>query len=294
MTITRAAFEAIRRFTDVFYRRHAALFAARIRGGRIRDCHGDLHLDHIRLSPAGITIHDCIEFNDRFRYINVASDAAFLAMDFDFNCHREFAHHFARHLAGALHDPSLLTLLDFYKCYRAYVRGKVESFQHIAEGVPDPERLESRARAERYFRLALQYAVSGSEPMVLIVMGRVGSGKSTLARALGRELGWEIFSADRIRKELAGVPLDIRGGAKERRRLYAEKMTDRTYAALASHAADEMRQLRRFILDATFASRLRRNRLRKTLERKGVEHCFIEIQAPAATLKKRLAARARS
>ncbi len=294
VTITRAAFEAIRSFTATFYRRHAALFAARIREGRIRDCHGDLHLDHIHLSPAGITIYDCIEFNDRFRYIDVASDAAFLAMDFDFNGHREFARHFATRLAHALDDPALLTLLDFYKCYRAYVRGKVESFQQIAEGVPEPERLESRARAERYFRLALQYAVCGSEPMVLIVMGRVGSGKSTLARALGRELGWELFSADRIRKELAGVPLHVRGGAAERRRLYAEKMTDRTYAALAHHVADELRQRPGTILDATFGSRHRRDQLRRTLERAGVGYCFIEIHASTATLKKRLAARAQS
>ena len=294
VTITRAAFEAIRAFTATFYRSHAALFAARIREGRIRDCHGDLHLDHIHLSPAGITIYDCIEFNDRFRYIDVASDAAFLAMDFDFNGHREFARHFATRLARALDDPALLTLLDFYKCYRAYVRGKVESFQHIAEGVPEPECLESRARAERYFRLALQYAVCGSEAMVLIVMGRVGSGKSTLAHALGRELGWEVFSTDRLRKELAGVPLHVRGGAAERRRLYAEKMTDRTYAALARHAADELRQRPGSILDATFASRRRRDQLRRTLERAGVGYCFIEIRASTAMLKKRLAARAQS
>ena len=85
VTITRPAFEAIRHYTTSFYRHHAALFATRIRERRIRDCHGDLHLDHIHLNRGRITIYDCIEFNDRFRYIDVASDAAFLAMDFDFN-----------------------------------------------------------------------------------------------------------------------------------------------------------------------------------------------------------------
>ncbi len=292
VTISRPAFEAIRFFTNAFFRRHAALFSARVREGRIRDCHGDLHLEHIHLSPRQLTIYDCIEFNDRFRYIDVASDAAFLSMDFDFRGHPDLARHFAKRLGRALHDPALLTLLDFYKCYRACVRGKVESFHHIAEGVPERERRASQELAERYFRLALQYAVCGSEPMVIIVMGRVGSGKSTLARSLGRELGWAVFSADRIRKELAGVPLHVRGGAAERRRLYAEKMTERTYAALARQATDEIRQHRGLILDATFASRPRRDRLRQILERAGAAHCFIEIQAPSATLKKRLAARA--
>ncbi len=294
VTITRPAFEAIRVFTNAFYRRHAALFTARIRGRRIRDCHGDLHLDHIHLSPTQLTIYDCIEFNDRFRYIDVASDAAFLAMDFDFHGHPELARHFATRMAAALRDPGMLRLLDFYKCYRAYVRGKAESLHHAAAGVRAREQRESRARAERYFRLALQYAICGSEPMVLIAMGRVGSGKSTLARSLGRELGWEVISSDRIRKELAGVPLSVRGGAPERRRLYSARMSDRTYAALTRNAIASVRQQRGVILDATFASRRRRDALRKALERAGAACCFVETRAATATLKRRLAERALS
>jgi hypothetical protein len=129
-TITRPAFEAIRLFTNFFYRRHAALFEARVRDRRIRDCHGDLRLEHIHLSPAQLTIYDCIEFNDRFRYIDVANDTAFLAMDFDFRRRPDLGRYFVTHIAKALDDSSLPRLLDFYKCYRAYVRGKVESFCH--------------------------------------------------------------------------------------------------------------------------------------------------------------------
>lgn len=64
-------------------------------------------------------------------------------------------------------------------------------------------------------------------------MGRVGSGKSTLASALGRELGWDIFSSDQARKELAGLPLYTRGGPAVRRRLYSKATTRKTYAAFA-------------------------------------------------------------
>ncbi len=293
-TISRPAFEAIRLYTNAFYRRHTLLFAARIREGRIRDCHGDLHLDHIHLSPQQLTIYDCIEFNDRFRYIDVANDVAFLAMDFDFRGHPDLARHFAAHISRALQDPGLLRLLDFYKCYRAYVRGKVESFHASGDGVPETEQRTSRALAERYFRLALRYAVCGSEPMVLIVMGRVGSGKSTLARALGRELGWEVFSSDRIRKELAGVPLYARGRASERRRLYSPAMTTRTYATLARHAVEEVRQHRGAVVDATFASRRRRDQFRRTLMRTGVAYCFVETRVATATIRNRLKERAHS
>ena len=292
VTISRPAFAAIRHWTVAFYRRHAALFATRIHERRIRDCHGDLHLEHIHFGRKGLTIYDCIEFNDRFRYIDVASDAAFLAMDFDFTGHPEFARHFAQRLARTLHDPGLLALLDFYKCYRAYVRGKVESFQQMATGVPESERAACRARASRYFRLALQYAVCGSEPEALVVMGRVGAGKSTLARSLGGELGWEVFSADRIRKELAGVPLHVRGTTAERRRLYAQRMTDRTYAALAHHALGQLRQHRGVILDATFSSRRRRRQFLRALDQAGVACRFVEVQATTELLRKRLAARA--
>ena len=279
VTISRPAFQAVRLYTGAFYRRHALLFTARVRERRIRDCHGDLHLEHIHLSPSRLTIYDCIEFNDRFRYIDVANDAAFLAMDFDFHGRADLSRDFTARLAAVLGDPGLLRLLDFYKCYRAYVRGKVESFHHIVAGVPDGERRECRARAERYFRLALQYAIRGSEPMVLILMGRVGSGKSTLARSLRRELDWPVFSSDRIRKELAGVPLYVRSGEPEHRRLYAKRMSDKTYAALARSAAEQARDQRGVILDATFASRHRRARLRQVLERARVAFCFVETRA---------------
>lgn len=292
-TITRPAFEAIRRFTHRFYRQQGPLFAARVRERRILDCHGDLHLEHIHLSPQRLTIYDCIEFNDRFRYIDVSSEAAFLAMDFDFRGRPDLGRYFAQRLAEALRDPGLLRLLDFYKCYRAFVRGKVESFHACADGVPEAERRDAHARAERYFRLALRYATGGSEPQVLIVMGRAGSGKSTLARSLGRELGWEVYSSDRVRKELAGVPLYTRGGEAERRRLYARSMTDRTYAALVRGALAEVRQGRGAVVDATFARRLQRDRFCRALQRGEAAFCFVELRAAQTTLRRRLAARSR-
>ncbi len=215
-------------------------------------------------------------------------------MDFDFHGRPDFARRFVTRTARALADPGMLQLMGLNKCYRALARGKVESLRKFTPDVPDTERLECRARAVRYPRIALQYAILGSEPMVLIVIGRVGSGKSTLARALGRELDWETFSSDRIRKELGGLPLHVRGAKPERRRLCSKAMSDKTYAALARHAATQIRQQRSVILDATFGSRPRREQLRKVLARAGVDCCFVETRAATATIKNRLKEREHS
>jgi aminoglycoside phosphotransferase family enzyme/predicted kinase len=287
-TLSRPAFEAIRAYTGDFYAHHTDLFDSRLRDRWIRDCHGDLHLEHIHLSPSALSIYDCIEFNDRFRYIDVANDVAFLAMDFDHHGRPDLSGDFARRMAGALGDKGMPYLLNFYKCYRAYVRGKVESFRQKAVEVPEPEQKEGQAQAKNYFRLALRYAVCGSEPMVLIVAGRVGSGKSTLAGSLGDELGCEIFSSDRTRKRLAGVPIYERGTSTRRRRLYSEAMTNKTYQELLRCLREPLKEGRGLIIDATFSRRAHRDRLREQLEDAGVPYCFVEAQASTELLKTRL------
>jgi aminoglycoside phosphotransferase family enzyme/predicted kinase len=290
ITISAPAFETIRFYTDDFYRRNARLFERRVRERRIGDCHGDLHLDHIHLTPTQLSIYDCIEFNDRFRYIDHANDIAFLAMDFDYQGRRDLSRYLAKRMADALCDQGILELMDFYKCYRAFVRGKVDSLQSAGARF-EGDRTKSRTHARRYFQLALQYAVCGSEPMVVILMGRIGSGKSTLANSLGRELGWEVFSSDRTRKELAGAPLFERGGAVARRRLYSEAMASRTYEALVRKATKRALEGHSSILDATFGRLRHREMLRHRLDRKGLSYCFVEARAPDAIVKRRLARR---
>lgn len=290
-TLSRAAFETIRFYTNRFYARHARLFASRIRERRIRDCHGDLHLEHIHLTPRALHIYDCIEFNDRFRYVDVASDVAFLAMDLDYEGRPELARHFATRIAAALHDDGLPRLLDFYKCYRAYVRGKVESLHSLAHAASEEERRDSADRARRYFRLALQYAVAGSQPLALAVMGRIASGKSTLAHALGAELGWEVYSSDYVRKKLAGFPLYERSSAAARARLYSAAMTKQTYDRLLTTAAAQLQKGHGVILDATFARREHRDLLAERFGKSGLAWRVLEAHASDAAVKQRLRAR---
>lgn len=134
-----------------------ALFARRLDEDRIKDCHGDLHLQHICVEADDVFIFDCIEFNERFRFQDVASDVAFLAMDLDYNDRPELAAAFVNAFVKASGDESLREVLIFYKVYRAYVRAKVTSFLLDDEGLGAEARERATATAARYYALAAGY-----------------------------------------------------------------------------------------------------------------------------------------
>ena len=296
-TISLAAFESIHHYTNQFYMINKNLFHERIRQRRILDCHGDLRLDHVHLTPGTTTIFDCIEFNDRFRFIDIASDLAFLAMDFDFKGRSDLGNLFLRNAARELGDAGMLKIANFYKCYRAFVRGKVESIQVTEEETTNPE--EHERQAARYFQLALQYAIAGSRPLVLVVMGRVGTGKSTIAKRLASELDWPVFSSDKIRKTLAGVPLTKRTPFELRDKIYSAQQTRQTYrklvgdglAAVGCSRGRRPRPLQPHngvVLDATFSTRALRKLLRDECKKMNVPFQFVELQVDSNEIKNRL------
>jgi uncharacterized protein len=296
-TISTAAFEAIRHYTNQFFELNKNLFYERIQQHRVLDCHGDLRLDHVHLTPEATTIFDCIEFNDRFRFIDIANDLAFLAMDFDFKGRSDLGNLFLRNAARELGDAGMLKIANLYKCYRAFVRGKVESIQAREKETTNPQ--EHEQQAARYFRLALRYAIAGSEPLILVVMGRVGTGKSTIAKRLASELDWPVFSSDEIRKTLAGVPLNQRTQPELREKIYSAQMTRRTYRkfigeGLAVIVCSRGRRARPLqphnavILDATFSTRALRKFLRDQCNKANVPVQFIELEVGPSEIKNRL------
>ncbi len=157
VTISKEVYDEVKRRTNDFFGTKEEIFHQRIQSDRIRDCHGDLRLEHIFWED-GISIFDCIEFNERFRYTDVAADIAFLAMDLDYHGRQDLSEHLIRAYVGESGDRELLDVLDFYKTYRAYVRGKVDSFQLDDPNIPDEKKAEARERARKYFELSHQYA----------------------------------------------------------------------------------------------------------------------------------------
>jgi uncharacterized protein len=291
-TISSAAFETIRHFTNEFYARHDRLLHRRVEEHRLRDCHGDLHLDHIHLTPDATTIFDCIEFNDRFRFIDIANDVAFLAMDFDFQGRSDLGNLFLRNCAREMHDPELLKVSNFYKCYRALVRGKVESIQAVS--MKETKERAHAKMAARYFRLALSYAVRGSKPLLIAIVGRVATGKSTIARRLGQELHWPVFSSDQIRKALANVAPTRRASAKRRVQLYSGQMTARTYKQLSECGITATKKKGGAIVDATFSAAANRESLRRQCQKAGIRLQFVQLQAGRTEMERRLRARTKN
>ena len=156
VSIPRSKYDRIKKYTEDFIHNNSVLFTKRVKGGKIRDCHGDLHAAHICFTN-DICIYDCIEFNDRFRYSDVASEIAFLAMDLDRYHHSDLSRHLVNAYVELSHDEELLKLLNFYKCYRAYVRGKVEGFKLDDPYISEEGKAKALATARSYFELAESY-----------------------------------------------------------------------------------------------------------------------------------------
>ena len=156
ISMPRSQYERIKKYTNDFIHNNSTLFAKRVNENRIKDCHGDLHAAHICFTK-DICIYDCIEFNDRFRYSDVASEIAFLAMDLDRYQHHDLSQYLVNAYVELSRDRELLDLLNFYKCYRAYVRAKVESFKLDDPYIPEEEKAEALAAARSYFELGQSY-----------------------------------------------------------------------------------------------------------------------------------------
>jgi len=158
ITISKEDYEFIKEKTNEFYERHGNLFEKRIKEGRIRDGHGDIRTEHVAFLKEGICIFDCIEFNDRFRYGDVLNDMCFLSMELEYFGKENLAKAYEEEYRAITRDPDFEVMLPFFKCYRAYVRGKVNSFLLDDQNLSEEEKEKAKERAFRFFKLARKYA----------------------------------------------------------------------------------------------------------------------------------------
>jgi aminoglycoside phosphotransferase family enzyme len=156
-TISLKDFRLIHERIEDFMKKNTPLFEKRITEGRVRDCHGDIHSGNIFVADR-IYIFDAIEFNERFRYSDIASDIAFLAMDLEFKGRIDLSNFFVEKYIEYSGDQELMKLIPFYKCYRAYVRGKVTSFKLEEPSLSNDEKRTATKEAKAYFKLASNYA----------------------------------------------------------------------------------------------------------------------------------------
>ncbi len=287
-TISRDRYQKVKAYTDNFIKENAALFQQRIADGRIRDCHGDLHTAHVCFTD-GICIYDCIEFNDRFRYSDVAAEVAFLAMDLDHYGRAELARSFVSAYIDKSKDRELVKLLNFYRCYRAYVRGKVESFKLDDPYIAPAEKGQTLEAAGSYFDLA--HAYTRSRPILLITAGLVGTGKTALAQALAKRLGLVVISSDVTRKKLAGIPATEHRFEEFDSGIYSAEFSRKTYDSMLAEARDILAEGGSVILDASFIKAGERLKARELAEKMGADFLIIEFTLDEESIKQRLAQR---
>lgn len=276
--------DRLREWVDAFLTREAARFAARVAEGRSRDCHGDLQAQHVCCTDP-IQIFDCIEFNHRFRFGDTAAEIAFLAMDLERLGWRDLALRFLNTYFEESGDYGAVALLDFYRAYRAFVRGKVHGFQVRA-------RPESAAAAQDFFTLALGYVELRRPPRLLITTGVIGSGKTTVARHVGATLGAIVVRTDAVRKRLERVPLSRHERSNFGEGLYTPEMTRHTYKTALGIAADIVRFGWSVVVDGAFSMARQRADAAQLAERLGVPFAILWCDAPDAVLAERLARRA--
>ena len=231
----------------------------REKAGLVRDGHGDLHADHICLTDP-ICIYDCIEFNRRFRVVDILADLAFLLMDLDKRGEQELARIIATTWSSLLGQEIDPALLRFHKIYRAFVRGKVNSFLVDDLELPEKERVEATVRAKEYFDLALGYLVP---PTLFITCGAMGVGKTTLSRALALAVRGTHLRSDIVRKELFGLDPHQHHPEPFGKGLYDPVRSRQTYEHLLKLAGAEVAAGQTVIVDAAFADQEERQRFRQ-------------------------------
>ena len=223
------------------------LLRARISDGRIVDGHGDLLAGDIFCLDDGPRILDCLDFDDRLRWLDGLDDAACLAMDLEQLGNRRLGEQFMGWYAEYSGDPSPMSLCHHYVAYRAFVRAKIACLRS-EQGVP-----VAAGEARQLAGIALNHLREGAVALVLIG-GLPGAGKSVLAEAVASRLGCAVLSSDRIRKELASLPATPRPAAEYGTGIYSPAATDATYDELLRRAASLLAQGETVIIDASWTS----------------------------------------
>lgn len=279
---------ALRTWTDDEYHARENLFAARQEQGRVRECHGDLHLGNIVLLDGALTPFDCIEFDPALRWIDVMSEAAFLVMDCMDRGRPDFAFRFLNGYLEASGDYAGLALLRFYLVYRALVRAKVHALRAAQTTQSEHTRLTAASRD--YIALADRCAHERRGALVLM-RGLSGSGKSVLAQAFAERLGAIRVRSDVERKRLAGLAPRADSGSPLGGGIYTSDLTCATYHRLCDLARACVSAGYTAIVDATSLARWQRDLFRREAVSLAVPFVIVDVTAPEATLRSRIEAR---
>ncbi len=292
-TISKQSFDFIKNANEEFFKRKTSILEKRKNEGFIKDCHGDLHSGNIVVTKNGkIIIFDCIEFNRRFRFIDVASDIGFLAMDLDYLNWPYLSSYLIKLYVQKSGDSSIFEVLNFYKSYRAYVRGKVTGFALNDTNIAETERRKLTEIAKKYFELSSYYAslisiqIHNSKPILFMVSGLTGTGKSTISGKISVDYNAFYLNTDIVRKQIEGIDRFERHHDKPNTGLYSPEKIDKTYKSVIEKAREILQQKKNVVIDATFQKRSHREMAKKEAEKNKAIFVPILCTCPDAIAKK--------
>ncbi|MBV1788908.1 AAA family ATPase [Marinobacterium sp. D7] len=258
---TRQQFEALRE-----------TMIARKRTGRVRECHGDLHLGNVTLYHDQLRLFDCIEFNLQFRWIDTICDLAFLLMDLEANGQFRWANRLLNLYLELSGDYEGLVLLNFYKSYRSMVRAKVA----MLGDKPDVNTFR------HYLQLTKRYCTP-KPPFLLLMHGVSGTGKSYLSKRL-----FEAMGAVRIRSDVERKRIYRSASRSEKLELYGSDMNLRTFNRLLDTTRLMLRAGVSVVVDATFIRKRGRHLFRQMSEREKVPMRIISCHCDQKLIEARL------
>jgi aminoglycoside phosphotransferase family enzyme/predicted kinase len=278
----------LHRWTKQFADTERSRIALRREQGFVRECHGDLHLDNVVRWRGQITPFDGIEFCERFRWIDLLSDAAFLMMDLAARGHHDWGRVFINAYLDFTGDHSCLAMLRWYLVYRAMVRAKVAAIRGQQAGVSQRQRRDAREDCQRHLQLAQGFS-RPSTPRIWITHGVSGSGKTLGCQAVIKRQGAIRLRSDVERKRHHHLELTQRpDDSRQRAALYSHRANDETYASLLGLAQQVVQDGFSVIVDATFLRRRQRRQFRKLAESLKVPFTILDFDVDPATLRKRV------
>ncbi len=284
------ALETLEQWSTEFFEQHRGLFAQRAENGFIRECHGDLHLQNVILWRGRLTPFDGIEFNDEFRWIDLLSDAAFLAMDFAARGHDDLSHIFINAYLENTGDYNALPVLRWYLVFRALVRAKVAL---IRAGQTDQHETAQTAAINEcrdHIDLASRFAKNGIR-FLWITHGLSGSGKTTGSESVVSKYGAIRLRSDVERKRRFGLEATARSDEATMTLIYSHSSSDAVYTELLRLAKVILSAGYGVLVDATFLKQRYRQWFHDLAESEAVEFGILEFKADIATLRRRIALR---